>query len=222
MGENLVPLTLLGKGAEASLYLANWHGKRVVVKMRLPKLYRPAQLDLTIRCYRTVHEPQLMHEAKRAGVPTPKVFMVDVENSAITMEYIDGKQVKQLLDNLPDEERRELCVKIGELVANLHQHGLVHGDLTTSNMILNASGKIFLVDFGLGDKTVELEAQGVDLHLLRRALQSTHFQFADSCFTAVMKGYSNVLGLTVAENVLAKTREIEKRGRYVAERKQDM
>jgi TP53 regulating kinase-like protein len=140
--------------------------------------------------------------------------MVDVENSAITMEYIKGKQVKQLLDGLPETKRQELCIKIGESIAKLHHHGLVHGDLTTSNMILSATGQLFLVDFGLGDKTVELEAQGVDLHLLRQALQSTHFQFAETCFAWVLKGYANVVGATIAESVLVKTREIEKRGRY--------
>lgn len=212
---------LIKKGAEASLYLADWHGKHVIIKTRLPKAYRPTALDLAIRRYRTVHEPQLMHDAKRAGVPTPTIFMVDVKNSTIVMEYIEGQQVKQLLGNLPEIERCELCIRIGELVAKLHRHGLVHGDLTTSNMILGNSGQLFLVDFGLGDKTDELEAQGVDLHLLRQALQSTHFQFADSCFTTILKGYANIAGLAIAESVLAKTREIEKRGRYVAERKQE-
>lgn len=221
MGTQLAPSKLLKKGAEASLYLTDWHGKRVIVKVRLPKLYRPAALDFMIRRYRTVHEPQLMHEAKRAGVLTPAIFMVDVENSTVIMGYIEGKQVKQLLGNLPEAERHELCVKIGESIAKLHRHGLVHGDLTTSNMILSDSGQLFLVDFGLGDKTIELEAQGVDLHLLRRALQSTHFKVADACFASVMRGYANVVGTAVTESVLAKTREIEKRGRYVAERKQD-
>jgi TP53 regulating kinase and related kinases len=211
-------MKLLKKGAEASLYVGDWHGKLVVTKVRLPKKYRPEQLDLTIRRYRTVHEPQLMHEAKRAGVPTPTIFMVDVENSVITMEFIEGKQVKQFLDNLSEERRRELSTKIGELVANLHSHGVIHGDLTTSNMILHPSGMLFFVDFGLGDKTVELEAKGVDLHLLRRALQSTHFQIADECFAAVLKGYNEVVGADMAQKVLEKIREIEKRGRYVAER----
>jgi len=212
---------LLKKGAEASLYLSNWHGRRVIIKTRLPKVYRPAELDMAIRRYRTVHEPQLMHEAKLAGVSTPTIFMVDVENSTIVMEYIEGKQVKQLLNNLSEPERRKLCIKIGESVAKLHQHGLVHGDLTTSNMLLSCSGQLFLVDFGLGDKTVELEAQCVDLHLLRQALQSSHFQIADFCFSAVLKGYADFAGSEVAKDVLEKTREIEKRGRYVAERKQD-
>ncbi len=217
----LAERTLMKKGAEASLYLTEWHGKRVVVKARLPKRYRPAQLDLTIRSYRTIHEPQLMHEAKKAGVPTPAIFMVDVANAAITMEYIEGKQVKQLLGGLPKAERQKLCAKIGELIGRLHTHGVVHGDLTTSNMILTAEGWIFLVDFGLGDKTAETEARGVDLHLMKRALQSTHYQFAEECFNAVLNGYAAVIGAEAAEIVGEKIREIEKRGRYVAERRQD-
>ncbi|MCW4009827.1 MAG: Kae1-associated kinase Bud32 [Candidatus Bathyarchaeota archaeon] len=213
--------TLIKKGAEASLYLADWHGKRVVIKARLPKSYRPKQLDQTIRRYRTVHEPQLMHEAKRAGVATPTVFLVDVENGEITMEYIQGKQIKQLLDAASPTERCRLCVEVGGLIGALHSHGLVHGDLTTSNMILTDEGRIFFVDFGLGDRSGELEAQGVDLHLFRRALQSTHFQVADECFHAVLKGYGAARGADAAAAVLEKIREIEKRGRYVAERQQE-
>jgi len=212
---------LIKKGAEASLYIADWHEKRVVIKARLPKKYRPAELDEKIRGYRTAHEPQLMHEAKKAGVPTPTIFLVDMKNAAITMEFVEGKQVKQLLGNISKKERQELCVKIGELIGKMHKHGLIHGDLTTSNMILSVEGKIFLVDFGLGEKNAELEARGVDLHLMKRALQSTHYQFADECFENVMTGYSVVLGAEEAGKVLEKIREIERRGRYVAERREE-
>ncbi len=217
-----IDLKLLKKGAEASLFLTNWHGRHVIIKTRLPKPYRPVELDLRIRRYRTVHEPQLMNEAKRAGVSTPTIFMVDVENSTIIMEYIPSIQVKQIIEKLSELQRYELCIKIGESIAKLHLHGIVHGDLTTSNMLVDSSGTLFLVDFGLGDRTIELEAQGVDLHLLHQALQSTHYQFANLCFTSILKGYTNIAGSEVAEAVLAKTREIEKRGRYIAERKQDI
>jgi TP53 regulating kinase-like protein len=212
---------LLKKGAEASIYLADWYGKRVVIKQRLPKRYRPEQLDQTIRRYRTIHEPQLMHEAKLAGVPTPIIFLVDVENSTLVMQYIEGRQVKQVLDALTEPERENICKRIGEDVAKLHNHGVVHGDLTTSNIILSSEGRIIFVDFGLGEKTVELEPKGVDLHLLRRSLQSTHFQFAEQCFSWVLKGYGEVMGGDVAAIVLEKVREIEKRGRYVPERQQE-
>jgi len=213
--------TLLKKGAEASLFLVDWHGRKVIVKARLPKRYRPAELDAVIRGYRTVHEPQLMHEAKRAGVATPTVFMVDVKNAAVTMEFVEGKQVKQVLGCMAQGERQELCFRIGELIGKLHGHGVIHGDLTTSNMILNGEGKVFLVDFGLGEKSMELEARGVDLHLMKRALQSTHYEFAEECFESVMKGYAAVLGAEETGKVLGKVREIERRGRYIAERKEE-
>ena len=96
--------TLFKKGAEASLYLADWHGRKVVVKVRIPKRYRPEALDEQIRSYRTVHEPQLMHEAKAAGVPTPLIYMVNVPEASITMEYVEGQQIKQLLNKVPQEQ----------------------------------------------------------------------------------------------------------------------
>jgi len=213
---------LIKKGAEAHLYSADWHGRRVIMKRRLPKEYRPSKLDKQIRTYRTIHEPQLMHEAKKAGVPTPTIFLVDVKEAVIIMEFIEGKQVKQLLGNATKNERQSLCLKIGELIGRLHGYGIIHGDLTTSNMILDREGKIFFVDFGLGEKTKELEARGVDLHLMKRALQSTHFRFTEECFDAVIMGYSKVLGAETVKNILDKIREIERRGRYVAERKGEL
>ncbi|MEM3731493.1 MAG: KEOPS complex kinase/ATPase Bud32 [Candidatus Bathyarchaeia archaeon] len=218
MGEVELPI-LLKKGAEASLYLAKWHDNKVVMKKRFPKAYRPQKLDEQIRTYRTIHEPQLMHEAKRAGVPTPTIFLVDVKEATIIMEFIEGPQVKQLLNNLNRSGRLNMFRAIGELIGRLHKNGIIHGDLTTSNMILNSEGKIFFVDFGLGEKSEELEARGVDLHLLKRALQSTHFQFTEECFNAVVEGYLEIMGVDVARDVLNKIGEIEKRGRYVAERK---
>jgi TP53 regulating kinase-like protein len=210
---------LIKRGAEACLFLAEWHGRKVVLKRRLPKKYRLPVLDEEIRTYRTIHEPRLMHEAKRAGVPTPTIFLVDVKNSTIVMEYIEGKQLKQLLNQVSEEDRQNLCRKVGKLIGKLHTYGIVHGDLTTSNMIQNSDGKIFFVDFGLGEKTRELEAMGVDLHLMKRALQSTHYKFAEECFKNVIEGYSSVLDAETVGNVLDKIREIEKRGRYVAERR---
>lgn len=212
---------LLKKGAEASLFLSDWQGRRVITKVRIPKRYRPDVLDKRIRSYRTIHEPQLINEAKAAGVPTPLIYLVNVADAAIIMEFIDGKQVKLLLNEVSKKERKEICVRIGELVGKLHKAGIIHGDLTTSNMILSLEGKIFFVDFGLGEKNIELEAKGVDLHLLKRAMQSTHYMFWEECYQAVLCGYSSVLGEDLTEKVYQKIIEIERRGRYVEERKHE-
>ena len=210
---------LVKKGAEASLFLEDWQGRRVIMKRRLPKKYRLPEIDEKIRAYRTVHESQLLHHAKKAGVLTPTIFMVDLADSNIIMEFVEGKQVKQILDNLSSEERQSLSRHIGELIGRLHCNSIIHGDLTTSNMILTPHGKVVFVDFGLGEKTVELELRGVDLHLMKRAFQSTHFRYAEECFNAVLEGYTKVVGVEVAKKVLGKIGEIEKRGRYISERR---
>ncbi|MDH5448773.1 MAG: Kae1-associated kinase Bud32 [Candidatus Bathyarchaeota archaeon] len=210
---------LIKKGAEASLFLEDWQGRKVIMKRRLPKKYRLPEIDEKIRTYRTIHESQLLHYAKEAGVPTPTIFMVGLADSNIIMEFVEGKQVKQVLDGLSFEERKGLSKHIGVLIGRLHCKGIIHGDLTTSNMILTLSGKVVFVDFGLGEKTVELELKGVDLHLMKRAFQSTHFRYAKECFNAVLEGYTKIVGDKVAKKVLRKIREIEKRGRYISERR---
>jgi len=198
---------LIKKGAEAGLFLEDWHGRKVVMKRRLPKKYRLPAIDKRIRTYRTIHESQLT------------IFMVDLADSNIVMEFVEGKQVKQVLNEFSSEERRSLSRYIGELIGRLHSNEIIHGDLTTSNMILTPSGKVVFVDFGLGEKAVDLEFRGVDLHLMKRAFQSTHFRYAEECFSAVLEGYAKVVGGVMAKKVLGKLDEIERRGRYISERK---
>ena len=209
---------LIKKGAEASLFLEEWHNRKVIMKRRLPKKYRIPELDRMIHSQRTVHEPNIIHKAKQAGVPTPTIFMVDLAEANIIMEFVEGKQIKEILDHVSSEERLSLSSLIGRMIGRLHKHGIIHGDLTTSNMILTPYGKVVFVDFGLSERSVELEPKGVDLHLMKRALQSTHYKHAKECFKAVMKGYGEAVGKEETKKVSEKIREIEKRGRYVSER----
>ena len=211
-------MVLIKKGAEASLYLEEWHNRKVVMKRRLPKRYRIPELDNMIRSQRTIHEPHIIHKAKEAGVPTPTIFMVDVADANIVMEFVEGKQVKEVLDAVSKDERLSLCMLIGKMIGRLHKNGIIHGDLTTSNMILTPYGKVVFVDFGLSERSIELEPKGVDLHLMKRTLNSTHYKHAKECFKAVMSGYADAVGAEEAKKVTAKIREIEKRGRYVADR----
>jgi len=209
---------LIKKGAEASLYLEEWHNRRVILKKRLPKRYRLPKLDREIQVQRTKHEPQIINRAKKAGVPAPIIFMVDLAEAAVVMEFVEGRQVKQVLNDLPQEKRTCLCRHIGNLIGKLHSNGIIHGDLTTSNLILTPQGRIVFVDFGLSEQTRELEARGVDLHLMKRALNSTHHRHAEECFEAITDGYREVMGERAAREVLGKIMEIEKRGRYISER----
>ena len=104
------------------------------------------------------------------------------------------------------------------MIGRLHKHGIIHGDLTTSNMILTPHDKIVFVDFGLSERSEELEPKGVDLHLMKQAFYSTHHKRAKESFKAVMAGYAEIVGKEKTKRVMEKIRQIEKRGRYISER----
>jgi len=214
-------MALIKKGAEANIYLENFsrilhtagEGK-VIVKYRIKKSYRVSELDEQLRSSRTALEAKLFADAKLVGVPTPIVYEVDRVGMRIVMEFVDGRQVKLILDKLRPAARRKLCNVIGRQVARLHRAGIIHGDLTTSNMILTRDGKVYFVDFGLGEYDPSLEAKGVDLHLLKRALQSIHFNVTEEAYRAVIAGYTREFGKGARE-VIKRVEEIEKRGRYI-------
>lgn len=206
---------LIYVGAEAEVYKAKWYGSEVVVKCRVPKPYRVAELDKAIRVKRTVREAKVLHYAKRSGVPAPTVYFLDLEKSIIVMSYIRGVRVKELLDKLSQEERGRICELAGVYTARLHEAGIQHGDLTTSNMIMTGEGRIFLIDFGLSVFTTDIEEMAVDIILFKRALASTHYRLFHECFDAFLEGYASVRGVESLKEVLAKVKEVERRGRYV-------
>jgi len=205
---------LIRKGAEASIFLEEWRGRRVVVKTRLPKSYRVDSLDASIRLARTSREAHLLHDSKRAGVPTPTVYQVDTGTCTIIMEYVNGPRLKEALAEMDQPGLRRTCKHVGSLIGRLHSGGIVHGDLTTSNMILRDGAKLFFIDFGLSDYSRELEARGVDLLLMSRAFKSTHYALYSRAFAAVIDGYRDIVGRGDTELTLRKMHEVETRGRY--------
>jgi TP53 regulating kinase-like protein len=206
---------LLYVGAEAEVYRARWYGIDVVVKRRTSKPYRIRGLDEEIRFRRTIGEAKILHYAKKSEVPTPTVYFLDLTNYMIIMSFIEGERIREALSKFNGEERIRKTELIGVYTGRLHQAGIQHGDLTTSNMILTEDGRIFLIDFGLSTFTNDIEDIAVDLILFKRALMSTHYVFAEECFKAFIKGYASVRGRNVVEKVLDRVREVEKRGRYV-------
>jgi len=207
-------MRLIAKGAEADLWLdPDWNGVKALIKRRVRKMYRHPELDATIRRSRTIHEADIIHRAKEAGVPTPLLYQVDPEGATIVMQYVEGDRVRDIVDGLDLEERTELFRTIGLQAGRLHGAGLIHGDLTTSN-IIRAGNAVVFIDFGLAEVSREAEKRGVDLHLMRRMLTSTHFTYAEELFAAFEAGYRSAMG-PEADGALSRMGEIERRGRYV-------
>jgi Kae1-associated kinase Bud32 len=206
---------IIARGAEAILYVSDWEGQRVLVKERIKKNYRIAQIDEKLRKDRTRLEARLLTEARKHGVPTPKILHVD--EYKIIMQFVDGGRIKELLiaaGEKSDEKTIErVCVEIGQSIGKLHAADIVHGDLTTSNMILCAAdGRIYFIDFGLGDFSRRVEAKGVDMLLLRNALKAAHYRILSECWENILKGYKQEY--KDADEVIRKVGEIERRARY--------
>jgi Kae1-associated kinase Bud32 len=202
---------ILYRGAEAEIGVAEYMGQTVVQKQRVKKAYRIKEIDSALISYRTKEEAKLIAEARRYGVAVPVLYDVDLMNGCITMEYLKGRRIKDILNGLADSERKRICNKMGESIACLHNHDIIHGDITTSNMIL-CDDQIHFIDFGLGSKNIELEAKGVDLHVLMEAFESTHSKYPE-CFSDVLEGYAKQFHGD-ASAVIEKIQEIVQRGRY--------
>ena len=197
------------QGAEATVTVTTYLGRKALVKTRPPKTYRLPELDEHIRSIRTKNEAKIVHDARMAGVRTPCIYDIDLKKSSIVMEYIEGKAVKNVLDGHP-EKADEICEKIGLAVARLHSAGICHGDLTTSNMILE-NDEICLIDFSMGCTKAELEDIGVDLRLLERAFSSAHVGLESSFEKLMATYYSNVSN---EKQVRKKLEDIKNRARY--------
>jgi Kae1-associated kinase Bud32 len=200
---------LLKRGAEAELRRTTYLGREAVEKSRVPKGYRLPALDDELRRARIRTEARLIGEARAAGVSVPILYDIDLVENKLVMEFIDGPTAKSVLDG-GRKRADDLCGKIGEAIAQLHGADIVHGDLTTSNMILRG-GRLVLIDFSLGERTSSVESKGVDLRLLKEALTSAHARGPEH-FEAVARAYRR--HYRKAAEVLARAREIEERGRY--------
>jgi TP53 regulating kinase and related kinases len=188
---------IISKGAEAEIHLED----NRIIKKRVPKTYRLKKIDDSLRRSRTKREAKILQSLPKE-IPAPKLMKAG--ETDIEMQHIKGEKVRDIL-----EGKIEICREIGEKIAMLHNHGIVHGDLTTSNMLYDR--KIYLIDFGLSYFSDKVEDKAVDLHLLRQALESKHHMIFKRAFSLVLEGYKKK-----SENyrdIKERLEKVESRGR---------
>jgi Kae1-associated kinase Bud32 len=195
---------IIGRGAEAILIKKD----NILVKDRIKKSYRNNELDLFLRSSRTRHESRLLEKALQV-IQVPQVKKT--RDFEIEMEFIQGKKLSDFLDNFPEKEALKICEEIGKSAAKIHDKNIIHGDLTTSNMLWQEKEKkVYFIDFGLGFISTRIEDKAVDLHLLKQALKSKHFKRWESYFKEVIEGYNS----KDKEAILKQLEKVESRGRY--------
>lgn len=218
MEELVKKSTLIQKGAEASLYRGKWFDRQVIFKYRIPKKYRLEKLDKKIRVKRTLNEARALIKVKTYGLNVPQVYEIDTKNALIVMKFIKGKKLKDVIEILEKNKLKLYFKQIGSMISTLHNHGHIHGDITTSNLILTPTEEIFLIDFGLHEYSDSIEDKSVDLHLLKRVLISSHGSFFRICFKSFLEGYRSGYSpheVNLCNNIIKTINVIESRGRYV-------
>jgi len=202
-------MKLLKKGAEGDIFLTSWNKKKAILKARKKKDYRNESLDKRIRKQRTIRECEIISKVKSFGISTPLIYNMDTKNCTILMQYIVGT----LVNELSESKLIKSCIEIGKIVGTMHKNGIMHGDLTTSNFILTKE-KMFVLDFGLANKTNKPEDHAVDLRLLKEILNSAHAKIMNKAWSNFLKGYKSTVGHSRFSKVTNLVKIIESRGRY--------
>ena len=197
---------LIAQGAEAKLFLENGQ----IIKDRFPKSYRIKEIDEKLRRFRTRREAKILEKLGKINFSSPKLIKSD-EKENLVIANIGGKLIK---DILAESNSKKLCSEIGKKVAILHNNSIIHGDLTTSNMIFNK--EVYFIDFGLSFFSEKAEDKAVDLHLLKEGLESKHYKIWESCFKCALNAYKKEA--KNSRETLKRLEAVEKRGRYRAKK----
>eukprot|EP00095_Tigriopus_kingsejongensis_P008555 snap_masked-scaffold548_size139981-processed-gene-0.5 protein:Tk08555 transcript:snap_masked-scaffold548_size139981-processed-gene-0.5-mRNA-1 annotation:"tp53-regulating kinase" len=220
-------LSLYRQGAEGRLYRGHYVGQPVLIKHRFAKRYRHPQLDERLSRERLKGEVRSLIRCQALGIRTPTLYLADLERSIIVMEFLaQAVTCRDFVRGLmaaegPTGGRRlwALATRIGAILGRLHGHNLIHGDLTTSNILVanpeagdEVALELVLIDFGLGSAEGSSEDKGVDLYVLERAWLSTHPN-TEHLFEAILTTYRSALPPACRAEVLKKFEEIRLRGR---------
>ncbi|KAF8321290.1 hypothetical protein DL93DRAFT_2052021 [Clavulina sp. PMI_390] len=255
---------LIKQGAEARIYIGTLHPSDppVLLKHRFSKKYRHSSLDTSLTRLRIGAEARAILRCIREGVRVPTIRLVDAPNGILGLELIEGKSVRQIIPGADDEgdgldadeelaeesaepeeidstkefgiTHEQIMELIGIEVAKMHLVNIIHGDLTTSNMMVRKraplpastepskpTGKGFrepiypaeliLIDFGLTTTSALAEDKAVDLYVLERAFASTHPE-SESLFQLVLDAYGRRSGKAWPA-IFKRLEEVRLRGR---------
>jgi len=193
---------LIQQGAEAKIFFRDG----TIIKDRIKKKYRYETLDQAIRKSNTRKEVKLLKKAAE-HIPVPKVITHSDTEMRIEMKYINGKKLRDVIASV---NRKDIFTRVGKKIAKLHNADIIHGDLTTSNILIH--DKIYFIDFGLGFVSSKIEDKAVDLHIIKKALESKHYIHAEECFRYLLEGYSKEN--KESPSVLRRLAKVESRGHY--------
>ncbi|MCL4400688.1 MAG: Kae1-associated serine/threonine protein kinase [Candidatus Parvarchaeota archaeon] len=194
-------MKIIAHGAEAIIY----EDRNEIIKYREKKGYRIDEIDSDLRKSRTKREFTILKRCAENGMHVPKPINISDNGESIRMEKIEGVQLDYCFS-------LDLLEKVGNMLANLHKIGIVHGDLTTANMLVREKN-LFFIDFGLSYFSQKDEDRATDLFLFKNALKSRHPNEFIEAYGLFLSAYKAAAGKEF-KGIETHLRDIERRGRY--------
>lgn len=208
---NMPVATEIARGAEAVVTQTPYLSRRAVIKKRLPKSYRHPVLDKKLTSRRLAQEARVLLRLRKIGVKVPALYEVRQDTAELVMEYIEGVALKDMLGgDCGLDDGVGVMKQLGAVVARMHRADIVHGDLTTGNVLVVGDSDVCLIDFGLSHGNGTDEDMAVDLYVLERAVISAHAESAQPLNDAFIEAYANEIG---RPSVLTRLAEVRARGR---------
>jgi serine/threonine protein kinase/tetratricopeptide (TPR) repeat protein len=149
IGERFEVLQLLGEGGMGAVYKAHDREleRDVALKLIRPELARNPEI-----LQRFKHELILARQVTHRNV----IRIFDLGQAEghkyITMEYLDGRDLRSVLrekGKLPPEEAAKIILQICRALEAAHAEGVIHRDLKPQNIMLDANGRAYVMDFGI-------------------------------------------------------------------------
>lgn len=191
---------ILNTGAEAQIIIID---DNTLKKLRNKKKYRIEVIDNKLRKFRNRREFKILNNLHQNNILAPKPYeLFEKEEYSFTFEYIKGNILKSVINY-------ELLKKAFLQIINIHNLDIIHGDLTTLNMI-EKDNEIYLIDFGLSNFSNKAEDKAVDLNLFFKSIKNEHpnlYQYKKSLENHYLKNANN------ANKTIERLKAIEKRGR---------
>ncbi|HKY42704.1 MAG TPA: protein kinase, partial [Pyrinomonadaceae bacterium] len=153
----------LGVGGQGAVYKATdlKLGRPVVIKVIPPELSaKEANLK------RFEREARLASSLDHPNICT--IYDLDEADGLhfIAMQFVEGKNVRQLVAGRPLELKTTLLIglQVADALAAAHSRGIIHRDIKSGNVMVTSSGQVKVLDFGLAKLLDDTEAATTGIH----------------------------------------------------------
>ncbi|KAF9644623.1 kinase-like protein [Thelephora ganbajun] len=137
----------IAAGGFTDIWEATHDGRRVVLKSY--RYYVTSDVaQVAARFRNEANTCSFLNHRDVGAVSLVGVYSIEAHPFGLVYEYMDGLDLKQYLRNEPNVERLKLLTDIARCLNRLHDLGIVHGDLQTTNILVHKDGTVRMAGLG--------------------------------------------------------------------------